>query len=278
MPVRQPKLPVGGGITTGAGDDEEQAIKALFASSKCFSLIASCLVRFLAKQTGYRRRFQTFRMWSRKFSEALLTAKFQDQRQTFLKLAQCTKRRSKAVLLFLYLFAQQTKTEQYSDAHFREEESAAMRLNALIGAFNRDTKPHLDVLEKALGMWPHSARQIRSLIQEITMRVRKPGTKRNRNAIHRSVSQTLLGLSVKMCGHRAPEQENWSLRGKLFWWTIWSALGSRPEINQEQGRGLAQVAAFSAGKWMSLEALKKLYYEELDPASEALAKHFYDHR
>jgi hypothetical protein len=274
MSMRQPKLPIGGGTTTGAGDDEREAIRILCSRSTLYCWCSTLVPSITARLTGYRGGFQNYRDWSEAFSNHLLAAEHQEQRRNFLQLRESRRLRSGAVLFSLYLFAQQIKTEQYSEAHFGEEVDAAKRLNALIEAFDRDISPHLAILEKAPGMWPGEAKSIRQSIRKIKERVRTPGTKRNRNKLHRNASHTLLRLGVYMCGHMdtsRPKQTD--LKSRLARRIISAVLGPNPEHDCEQAMSLAQMAAWAIGKWISMDSLTRLYYEKRNPASDDIKRH-----
>jgi hypothetical protein len=231
----------------------------------------------VGKGIHYRGGFQEFRDWSNKFSQALLSAEYETQRQSFLKFRVCRRLRAGVVLISLYIFAQQLEAEIYSDAHFDEESNAAKELGQLIEGFAHDTTPYLAILKNAPGMWSSEAEAVNRTVLQMKEIVRVPGTKRGRNSLHRTMQQTLLRLVVYMCGHvdtSRPKQTD--IRSRLIRCITSVALGPNPGLDGEQGRSLAQIAALPA--WISTDTLKKLYYEDRSRASEDIYQHYFDHR
>jgi hypothetical protein len=223
---------------------------------------------------GYRGEFQKFSDWSNAFSDKLLAAQHQEQRQNFLRLVESRRLRTGAVLFSLYLFAQQCLTEEYSDDHFEEEANAAKKLGELIEELEQDARPHISTLKNAPGLWPDEAESISGSIQQMKDTAREPGKKLDRKSFHRDLSHTLLRLSVYMCGHldsSRPMQTD--MKSRLGRRIIAALFGPNPGFDGAKARGLAQVAAWAAGKWISLESLRRLYYEERNPASEAIDRH-----
>ena len=285
MAKRGPKLPVWGTTTNGVGEQETEAIRRLCTRSRYFYWLSNFIPITAGSLIGYHGGFQSSREWLDAFSKILLTDEYrklieadQDPRQNFLQLSKCRRLRSGAVLLSLYLFAQEYKTENYSDQHFKQEADAAKELRNLIRNFEEDARPHLATLQKAPGLWSHEAEEMNGLIQQMKRSLRKPSDKRVRNSVHRSTSQTLLRLSVLFCGYLHEAQLS---RTDTRWWVLMRILsvllGPKSELNGEHARSLAKTAAWAAGKWTTLDALKRLYYQELEPASKAIEQHVHYH-
>lgn len=284
----------------GANDEQVKAILTLCARSRCFWWVTALLANNFGRRTGCRRRFQPFRLWSSRFSAELLKPENESQRETFIELTKCTRRRSGAILIVLFLSGQLAKIEKYSDTYYQIEADAAKELARLIDSFGRRTAPHLVVLKKGFGMWPCMADEIDSSIQAITRAVREPWQKSDHNQIIRSLNQTLNRWTVYLCraaglkgepgegrqrdlnpAGRAPGAIGANsvpdpMRG-YFWRAVSILLGRGPGISNENARGLFQIAQWAAGKWMTTDTSKQLYYDQVKPASEAIREHVDEH-
>jgi hypothetical protein len=270
---RGPRLPVASQTPTAGSNEEAEAIRILCSRSRFFCWFTNVIPAVAGRVLGYHGEFQKFSDWSNTFSDILLAAQHQEQRRDFLRLRN-RRNRSGAVLFSLYLFAQEYLTEEFSDDHFGDEAAAAKKLGELVAVFEQDARPHLATLDKAPGLWPHDAESISSSIQQMKDTAREPGTKLDRNSFHRDLSHTLLRLSVYMCGHLDTSRAiKTGISYRLGRRMIATLLGPNPDIDGTSARGIAQVAAWAAGKWISLESLKRLYYEERNPASEAIDRH-----
>lgn len=299
MGKRSPRLPRWT-WPAGAKSEEIEAIAAICARSKYFWWATVLLANTFGWRAGYRRRSLTFRLWSRRFSFELLKPEYQVQRKAFLELAKCSRRRSGAILIVLFLSGQLATIEKYSDAYYQIEADAARELARLIDSFGRRSAPHLVVLKRGFGMWPCMADEIDSSIQAITRAVREPWQKSDHNQIIRSLNQTLNRWTVYLCraadstaAHSERRQRDLNPVGRApgaigansvpdpmrgyFWRAMSILLGRGPGISNEDARSLFQIAQWAAGKWMSADTSKQQYYAQVKPASEAIREHVDKH-
>lgn len=152
-------------------------------------------------------------------------------------------------------------------------------MRKLIEKFEQDASPYLATLKTAPGLWPDEAGSVSGLIQAMKETAREPGSKWARKSIHRSASQTLLRLSGLSCGYLTKAMlSRPEVRWRFMMWILQLSLGPKSTLNGKQVLSLAKTAACAAGKWISLDALKRLYYEDLDPASAAIERHVQYHQ